>query len=179
MRSPRKGFRPTCLRSSCRTGAPGKDACATRPRRSRAVCRIRSSWRRRSGWKGSPPGTWAMRREAGPRSPSWEKARDPDGRWKRSAGSTCFNADSNYFYFLRLSGEDLLGARGANGADGDLEEEALPGQGMVQVDEDRVAAYLARGGGIPWPPGSGSGEEETGSGAALAGKQSSRKRDDI
>src|SRR4051795_2678123 len=179
MRSPRKGFRPTCLRSSCRTGAPGKDACATRPRRSRAVCRIRSSWRRRSGWKGSPPGTWAMRREAGPRSPSWGKARDRDGRWKRSAGSTSFNADSNYFYFLRLAGEDLLRARGADGTDGDLEEEALPGERMVQVDQHRIVADLADGDRVALPTRRAGIKAEPGFEVDLRGKQAARQGDDV
>src|SRR3954464_9562020 len=179
MRSPRKGFRPTCLRSSCRTGAPGKDACATRPRRSRAICRIRSSWRRRSGWKGSPPGTWAMRREAGPRSPSWEKARDPDGRWKRSAGSTYFSANSNYFYFLRLAGEDLLGARGADRADGDLEEEALPGERMVQVDQHRILADLADGDRVALPTRGAGIKAEPGFEVDLRGKEAARQGDDV
>src|SRR3954468_995770 len=179
MRSPRKGFRPTCLRSSCRTGAPGKDACATRPRRSRAVCRIRSSWRKPSGWKGSPPGTWAMRREADPRSPSWERPRDRDGRWKRSAGSTYFNADSNHFYFLRLAGEDLLGARGANGADGDLEEEALPGERMVQVDQHRILADLADRDRIALPTRGAGIETEPGFEVDLGGKEAARQGDDV
>src|SRR3954468_16013585 len=120
-----------------------------------------------------------MRREASPRSPSWEKGRDRDGRWKRSAGSNCFNADSNHFHFLRLAGEDLLGARSADGADGDLEEEALPGERMVQVDQHRIVADLADRDRVALPTRGAGIKAEPGFEVDLGGKEAARQGDDV
>src|SRR5207248_3208530 len=174
-----KGFLPTSWRSSCRTATPGAPRGATSRRRSPAGFPIRSSSRKVYGWTGSPLGTWAMLHGDGQLSESFSRPRMRAAHWRRSAGSSSFDADSNHFEFLRLPGEDLLRAGGAHGPDGDLEEEALAGEGMVQVHQHGVGAHLAHGDRIALAAGGASVETEAGPQVDLAGEEAAGKRDHV